>query len=95
MASVPVSKLKAELSRYLRTVRRGGEVQITERGVPIARLVGMPPPGPDRQRIARLVRSGVLSQGHGDARAVLEVAPVAAGDADLSGALSEDREDRL
>ena len=95
MASVPVSKLKAELSRYLRTVRRGGEVQITERGVPIAKLVGLPSAGSDQQRVARLVRAGVLSQGSGDARSLLEEAPIAASGADLAGALSEEREDRL
>jgi prevent-host-death family protein len=37
-AAVPVAELKARLSEYLRRVRRGDEVVITERGIPIARL---------------------------------------------------------
>lgn len=41
MKTVSVSDLKAHLSRYLRMVRRGSEVQVSDRGVPIARLVGL------------------------------------------------------
>ncbi len=39
MTTVSISDLKANLSRYLREVRRGGEVQVLDRGAPIARLV--------------------------------------------------------
>ncbi|HEY7514112.1 MAG TPA: type II toxin-antitoxin system prevent-host-death family antitoxin, partial [Vicinamibacteria bacterium] len=42
MTRVSVTDLKAHLSRYLREVRRGGEVQILERGVPVARLTALP-----------------------------------------------------
>jgi len=95
MKAVSVSELKAELSRYLRAVRRGGEVQILERGVPIARLVGMPAGSPDGPRIARLVGAGILTPGSGDARALLARPPLAlALAADLSTALTDDREDR-
>lgn len=38
MRTAPVSKLKASLSSYLRQVKAGDEVVITERGRPIARL---------------------------------------------------------
>lgn len=93
MKTVSVSELKAELSRYLRSVRRGGEVQILERGVPIARLVAMPPGSPDGERIARLVGAGILKPGSGDARALLARPPLVLR-ADLSGALDEEREDR-
>jgi prevent-host-death family protein len=91
--TVSVSELKAELSRYLRAVRRGGEVQILERGVPIARLVGMPAGSEDDERLSRLVGAGILKAGSGDARAVLAKPPVDAG-ADLGGALDEERGDR-
>lgn len=98
MKTVSVSELKAELSRYLRAVRRGGEVQILERGVPIARLVGMPQASPDRERVARLVSAGILKHGDGDARDVLARPPLVVGGrpgaADLSGALGDDREER-
>ena len=39
MQTASVSELKANLSRYLREVRRGGEVQVLNRGTPVARLV--------------------------------------------------------
>ncbi len=93
MSAVSVSELKAELSRYLRAVRRGGEVQILERGVPIARLVGMPAASADGERVARLVGAGVLTPGSGDARVLLSRPPLALA-ADLSAALADDREDR-
>lgn len=94
MKAVSVSELKAELSRYIRVVRRGGEVQILERGVPIARLVGMPAGGSDKERIARLVAAGIVRPGRGDARELLARPAIELGGIDLAGALSEDREDR-
>ena len=39
MTRVGVAKLKAELSEYLRKVRRGREVVVYDRETPIARLV--------------------------------------------------------
>lgn len=39
MTHVSSSKLKAHLGRYLRTVRRGAEIVITDREQPVARLV--------------------------------------------------------
>ncbi|MBI2377859.1 MAG: type II toxin-antitoxin system prevent-host-death family antitoxin [Deltaproteobacteria bacterium] len=95
MKAVSVTQLKAELSKYLKAVRRGTEVQILERGVPIARLVGMPAPGTDSERVERLVRSGILRPGRGDARPLLVRPPIAAPGADVSGALADDREDRV
>lgn len=38
MRTATVSKLKASLSEYLRRVKAGEEVLVTERGKPIARL---------------------------------------------------------
>lgn len=38
MKTVTVSKLKASLSEYLRQVKAGEEVLVTERGRPIAKL---------------------------------------------------------
>ena len=38
MKTTTVSKLKASLSKYLRSVKAGEEVLITERGRPIAKL---------------------------------------------------------
>jgi prevent-host-death family protein len=39
MTRVNVSTLKARLSRYLRAVRRGEEIVVTDRNLPIARVV--------------------------------------------------------
>jgi prevent-host-death family protein len=55
-----VAQLKAHLSEYLRQVKSGHEVVITERGVPVARLT---PLNPDERRATgreRLIRAGLL-----------------------------------
>jgi len=38
---VPVTELRAHLSDWLERVRAGEEVVVTDRGVPVARLLGM------------------------------------------------------
>jgi prevent-host-death family protein len=63
-----VAQLKARLSEYLRQVKEGSEVVITERGIPVARLV---PLAPDEQRATReerLIRSGALRPAPGPRR---------------------------
>lgn len=96
MKGVSVTELKANLSRYLRLVRRGSEVQVLERGVPIARLVGLRDAafGDDKARVDRLVKGGVLRRGSGDLTWILGDAPISAPGADLSEALDADRRDR-
>ena len=93
MSTVSISELKANLSRYLREVRRGGEVQVLDRGAPVARLV--PAAATDDQGIReRLIGAGLLRPGNGTAAAILDeptlVLPVS-----VSEALFEDRADRL
>lgn len=100
MKSVSVTDLKANLSRYLRLVRRGSEVQVLERGVPIARLVGLRDSrdlseGDDRLRVDRLVKGGILRRGSGGLTWILHDPPISAPSADLSGALDEARGDRV
>lgn len=97
MTSVTVTTLKAHLSRYLRMVRRGSEVQITDRGVPVARLVGLrggTQSPADDERIQRLEELGLVRRGSGDLRWLLDQ-PDLDDPADLGEALDEDREDRL
>ncbi len=96
MRTVSVSELKARLSRYLREVRRGGEVQILDRGVPVARLTGLPAvsDGRDEERRQRLIRAGILRPGTGDASAVLATPPLKL-PASLLEALDEERADRM
>jgi prevent-host-death family protein len=55
-----VAQLKARLSEYVRQVKSGTEVIITERGVPVARLVPLDPDERRASREQRLIRSGVL-----------------------------------
>jgi prevent-host-death family protein len=93
METVSVSELKAKLSRYLREVRRGGEVQVLDRGRPIARLVGMATDdGPSDEHRERLIATGVLRPATSTVHAFLALPPLEL-DADLGEAIAEDRED--
>lgn len=93
MAAVPITELKAHLAKYLRMAQRGVEVQVLERGVPIARLVAMPAAAEgDEVGIERLVRAGIVRRGSGGASTLL--ARRIRVDAALQAALAEDREDR-
>ena len=58
--SANVAQIKAKLSEYLRQVKNGSEVVITERGIPVARLVPLAPDERRATREERLVRSGAL-----------------------------------
>jgi prevent-host-death family protein len=97
MKSASVTELKANLSKYLKMVRRGSEVQVLERGVPIARLVGLEGASEeaDQSRLQRLERSGVLRRGKANLSWLLKEAPLEVGDVALGSALAEDREDRF
>jgi prevent-host-death family protein len=94
MASVGITELKAQLSKYLRMARRGVEVQVLERGVPIARLVGMPNTADrDSEVLERLVATGIARRGNGRVKALVRRRlPIAVG---LLSAVGEDREDRV
>ncbi len=96
MRTASVSELKAHLSRYLREVRRGGEIQILDRGVPVARLAGLSdhPAAPDAERRERLIGAGTLRPRTGDVSDVLARAPLEV-PTDLRRSLDEDRAERL
>lgn len=66
---VAVSELRAHLSEWLERVRSGQEVVITERGTPVARLLGIDATA----ALERLIEQGVI------ARPVSQVRPLAAG----------------
>jgi len=63
MTTATVSKLKASLSGYLRRVKAGEEVLVSERGRPIAKLV--PVSGGDAlpDHLAEMVRQGLARVG--------------------------------
>lgn len=94
MTPVSVSDLKARLSHYLRQVRRGGEIQILDRGRPVARLVAMPPDGGNDELRSRLIAAGVVRPGTGSALLTLEKEPLDLG-TDVSQALDHDRAERV
>lgn len=97
MKTASISELKAHLSRYLAMARHGTEVQILERGVPIARLVGASEAvtADDDEWVDRLVRAGVMRRGSGDCRWLLDESPqTCAEGAALARAIDEDREER-
>jgi prevent-host-death family protein len=94
MRVASVSELKANLSRFLREVKRGGEIQIVERGTPIARVVALLP-GEARgaERRTRLIQAGALRPGRGSAASILRAAPLVG--VDMGGAQNEERADRV
>jgi prevent-host-death family protein len=92
MSTVSVSELKANLARYLREVRHGGEVQVLYRGTPVARLTA--PIEHDSGTRQRLVGERTLRPGSGDPAAILNAAPLEL-PTTLSKALEEDRGDRF
>jgi antitoxin (DNA-binding transcriptional repressor) of toxin-antitoxin stability system len=70
MRSVGIREVKAKLSEYLRYVRRGETVLVTDHGVVIAQLA--PPPrqleapfASERQALDRLVALGLLHPAEG------------------------------
>ncbi len=93
MTTVSISELKANLSRYVREVRRGGEVQVLDRGTPVARLVS-PAEEDDRGVRARLISQGLLRPGQAGGGAILDEPPLEL-PVSVSEALAEDRNDRL
>jgi prevent-host-death family protein len=58
-ATAGIRELKSRLSHYLRLVKAGRIVEITERGRPVARIV--PSACPLEARIEAAVRSGLVS----------------------------------
>jgi len=59
---VAVSALRAELSSWIERVRGGEEVVVTDRGIPVARLLAVD----TAPLLEQLVQRGVLSKPRGD-----------------------------
>ncbi len=71
MKQAGIAELKAHLSSYLDQVKAGGEVLVTDRGVPVARLVPLEQRRQLGSRRMRLARAGTLQLGRGRARKAL------------------------
>jgi prevent-host-death family protein len=65
MRTAAVAELKAQLSRYLRRVKAGEEILVTERNVPVARLVPVGSVGEDEESLRDLERQGLIRVGSG------------------------------
>ena len=65
MKTAAVTELKARLSRYLRRVKAGEEILVTERTVPIARLVPVDPRTHGFEDLRDLERQGLVRVGTG------------------------------
>jgi prevent-host-death family protein len=93
MVTAAVSELKAGLSGYLKRVKAGEEVVVTERGKAIARLVPFTRSGPTPAELEALERAGVLRRGTGTLGARFWEAPRAADpEGSVRKALLEERE---
>lgn len=55
---VAVTELRAHLSDWLARVHRGDEIVVTERGMPVARLVGLS----TRGTLERLTDEGIIAR---------------------------------
>ena len=66
MKTATVSKLKASLSAYLRQVKAGEEVLVTERGRPIAKLA--PAVGSETlpEHLIEMEKQGLIKRGSGN-----------------------------
>jgi prevent-host-death family protein len=87
--TVNVRELKSRLSHYLRLAKAGESVEITERGVPIGRIV--PTAAPIEDRLDAMARTGLLQWNR---RRLPRATPVAraSGPRTVAELLVEDRE---
>ena len=67
MAAVGIRELKNRLSQYLKRVRAGERVVVTERGRPVA-VISRPPVTPADRRIDAMLREGIARWGGGKPR---------------------------
>jgi prevent-host-death family protein len=65
MKTAAVSELKAHLSEYLNEVKVGGEVIVTDRGKPVARLVPVVHSLLPKESLLKLQKQGLIKTGNG------------------------------
>jgi prevent-host-death family protein len=87
---IGVRELRQNLTKYLRRVKRGERLEVTERGRPVAVLA---PLGAPTSPLAHLVSAGRVIGPRTDLLAVIP--PKGVPSTRTSDALREDREDRL
>ena len=87
---VGIRELKAQLSGYIREVKKGNTVVITERGSEVGRII--PASESLEERIQHLVRSGFADWNGKTLRAGKPAAKIKAGSKTLAEIVSEDRD---
>lgn len=87
---VGIRELRQDLSRYLRRVRAGERLIVTERRQPVAVIE---PWVDETDPLERLIGQGLATRGNGEL-ARIELAPLAVSDAGTT-ALEEEREERF
>ena len=95
MERVSISKLKDQLSAYLRKVEEGQTLVVTDRNRPVAHLTPIASIESESERIARLVALGVITRPKAPPLSIEEIRrmrPVVPG-ARLLEALLEEREE--
>lgn len=65
MKTTAIANLKAKLSQFLRLVKTGEEILITERDVPVAKIVPVADLGSELESLRDLERQGLLRLGSG------------------------------
>jgi prevent-host-death family protein len=73
--TISVVELKARLSEHLRLVKSGHELMVTERGVPVARMLPLDDAERKSTRRLRLTRAGLMKPGCGKLPPLLRQAP--------------------
>jgi prevent-host-death family protein len=97
MERVSISELKDQLSAYLRKVREGQTVVVTDRNKPVAQLIPISRSASESECIARLVAQGIVSLPKGPPVSIEEIRrrrPVVPGAGVLEALLEERREGR-
>lgn len=84
---VAVTDLRANLSNWLGRARDGDEIVVTERGVPVARILGIDAVS----TIERLTREGVIGRTRSSRRPVATGAPRPKAGQSLAETVSEQR----
>jgi prevent-host-death family protein len=93
-AIVGARELKTRLGTYLRRVREGQSILVTDRGIPVAELRGLSAGNETREgRLRRLEAAGLVSR---PARGLLDpLRAVRSSGGSAARAVVEDREDRF
>jgi prevent-host-death family protein len=88
--TVGIRELKAQLSEYIREIKKGNTVLITERGNAVGRLI--PASESIEERIENLVRSGVADWNGKKLKPGKAVARIKSGSKTLAEIVSENRD---